>query len=133
MAGCVQRPSESVEEGELLSNLLYQIMTPCKIMNHVRTDDPLGGYTDAWTEGATFDASITKNGSTEAIIAERQGVSEIYSIVTKRSFLLNYHDVIKRVSDGAIFRITGNSKDMESHPSSTVQIAMVTAERWELT
>ena len=133
MAGCVPGSTEQVEEGEFLSNLLYQIMTPCKLMNHVRTDDTLGGYTDAWTEGATFDASITKDGSTEAVIAERQGVSEIYTVVTKRTFMLNYHDVIKRVSDGAIFRITSNAKDLEAHPASTVQIAMVTAERWELT
>ena len=116
-----------------MSNLLYQIMTPCKIMNHIRTDDPLGGYTEAWTEGATFDASITKDSSTEATIAERQGVSEIFTVVTKRSFLLNYHDVIKRISDGAIFRMTSNSKDLEAHPVSTVQIARATAERWELT
>ena len=133
MAGCVPGSTEQVEEGEFLSNLLYQIMTPCKLMNHVRTDDPLGGYTEVWTEGATFDASITKNSSTEATIAERQGVSEIFAVVTKRSFLLNYNDVIKRVSDGAIFRITSNAKDKEAHPASTVQIAMVTAERWELT
>ena len=133
MAGCIQRPSESVEEGEFLSNLLYQIMTPCKIMNHIRADDALGGFTESWEEGATFDASITKDSSVETLIAERQGVSEIYTVVTKRSFLLNYHDVIKRVSDGAIFRITSNAKDMEAHPASTVQIARVTAERWELT
>ena len=132
MAGCVPGSAESVEEGVLLSNLLYQIMTPCKIMNHVRTDDPLGGYTEAWTEGATFDASITKNGSVEAIIAEQQGVREIFSVVTKKTFMLNYHDVIKRVSDGATFRITSNAKDLEAHPASTIQIAMVTAERWEL-
>ena len=116
-----------------MSNLLYQIMTPCKIMNHVRTDDPLGGYTETWQEGATFDASITKNGSTEVTIAERQGISEIFSVVTKRSFLLNHHDVIKRMSDGAIFRLTSNSKDLEAHPASTIQIALATAERWELT
>ena len=58
--------------------------------------------------------------------------SEIYTVVTKKSFLLDYHDVFRRISDGQIFRVTGMAKDSEAPARSSVQIAKVTAERWEL-
>lgn len=114
-------------------SLLEQMMTPCKLYNHIRQDDPYGGYTEEWQEGASFEAAIAKDSSTEATIAQQQGVSEIFTVVTWKNFLLSYHDVFKRVSDGAVFRVTSNGKDSEAHPASTVKISKVTAERWELT
>jgi len=120
-----------MEEG-LLLNLLYQIMEDCVLLNHITTDDPYGGYTDVWTEGASFKAAISKNNSTEAVVAERQGISEIFIVVTMKGMNLGYHAVFKRKRDGAIFRVTGTNKDNEAHPNSTIQIAKTTAERWEL-
>lgn len=114
-------------------NLLSQMMVDCKIMNHVRTDDPFGGYKEAWTEGATFKAAIAKNSSAEQLVAEQQGVSESFTVVVDQTMTLDYHDVFKRVSDGAIFRVTSRTVDSTAHPASTVQIAKVTAERWTLT
>lgn len=113
-------------------NLLYQMMTPCVFVNHVRTDDPLGGYTEAWQDGATFDAAIAKDSTTEAVVAEQQGINEIFTIVVRKGVSLDYHDVIKRLEDGAIFRVTSRSIDSEAHPASSIPIAKVTAERWEL-
>ena len=112
--------------------LLEGMSDSCKIMNHVRQDDPYGGYTDTWTEGASFDATIIKNSTTEAIIAEKQGITEIFTVVTKKSFPLDYHDVFKRVSDGQIFRVTSNAKDSEAPDMSSVKICKVTAEKWVL-
>ena len=110
--------------------LLHDMMEDCKIMNHVRVDDAYGSYTETWQEGATFKATIIKNSSNEATIAEKQGVSEIFTIVTPKDFLLDYHDVLKRVSDGQIFRVTSNGKDSDAPDASTVKIAKVTAEKW---
>lgn len=118
-----------MEEGELLS-LLSQMMNDCVLLNHIRVNDPFGGYKETWEEGATFQAAISKDGSIEAQIAERQELGEIYTVVTPRSFALNYHDVFRRISDGVLFRVTSNSQ--EAHPASTVQINRVSAERWEL-
>jgi hypothetical protein len=116
-----------------MTPLIYEIMDKCAIMNHVRVDDAYGSWTDTWTEGATFDASIIKNSTTEATVAERQGIKEIFTVVVKKDVPLSYHDVFKRKSDGAIFRVTSESKDSEAPARSTVKIAKVTAERWELT
>lgn len=113
-------------------SLLDSMMEKCVYLNHTRTDDAYGSSVDAWTEGSQFDAAIIKNSTIEATIAERQGVTEIFMVVTRRSFLLDYHDVFRRVSDGQIFRVTGMAKDSEAPDASTVQIAKVTAERWVL-
>lgn len=113
-------------------SLLTQMMEKCCILNHVRTDDDFGGYTDAWTEGATFDAAIAKNASPEQLVAEQQGLTEQFTVVVNQDFTLDYHDVFKRLSDYSIFRVTSRTQDSTAHPASTIKIAKVTAERWEL-
>lgn len=113
-------------------SLLTQMMDECRIMNRSRTDDGYGGYTEAWTEGATFRAAIAKQSSPEQEIAEKQGLSETFTVVVGQDFSLDYHEVFKRTSDGAIFRVTSRTVDSTAHPASTVKIAKVTAERWVL-
>ena len=113
-------------------SLLTQMMEECRILNHVRTDDPEGGYKNEWTDGATFLAALAKDSSPEVRVAEQQGVAEQYTVVVDQSFSLDYHDVFKRVSDGSIFRVTSRTQDSTAHPASTVKIARVTAERWVL-
>ena len=114
-------------------SLLDGMMEKCRIMNHIREDDPYGGSEIShWTEGASFDAVIIKDSSTEAVIAEKQGIKEIFTVVTKKGFKLDYHDVFKRLSDGETFRVTSKTKDSEAPDASTVRIAKVTAERCEL-
>lgn len=113
-------------------SLLTQMMTDCRILNHIRTDDDYGGYTDDWTEGAKFKAAIAKNSSPEILAAEQQGISEQFTVVVEKGFSLDYHDVFKRLDDDAIFRVTSRTTDSTAHPASTVKIATVTAERWVL-
>lgn len=112
--------------------LIQSMMEDCKILNHLRMDDDYGSSVDTWQEGSTFKAAIIKNSSTEATIAERQGVEEIFTVVTEKTFILDYHDAFKRLSDGQIFRVTGKAKDSEAPDASTVKIAKTTAEKWVL-
>jgi head-tail adaptor len=121
-----------MEEGGFPVSLLTQMMEECRILNHVRADDDFGGYTDTWTEGATFNAAIAKNASPEQQIAEKEGITEAFTVVVQQDFTLDYHDVFKRVRDNAIFRVTSRTTDSTAHPASTVKIAKVTAERWVL-
>ena len=113
-------------------SLLTQMMEDCRILNHVRIDDDFGGYSETWTEGAKFKAAIAKNTSPEQLVAEKEGVSEAFTVVVEQDFPLDYHDVFKRLSDNAIFRTTSRTTDSTAHPASTVKIAKVTAERWVL-
>lgn len=110
--------------------LLDSMMDECRIMNHIRTDDAYGSSVDTWTEGSKFLATIIKDSTTEAIVAEKQGITEIFTVVIRKGFKLDFHDVFKRLSDGQIFRVTSNVTDSEAPDISTVKIAKVTAEKW---
>lgn len=112
--------------------MIEQMMDDCVLYNHIRTDDGYGGTDHEWQEGATFKASIIKNNSTEATIAEKQGVAEVFTVVVPKGFVLEYHDAFKRLKDGSVFRVTGTTTDNEAPEASTVKISKVTAERWSL-
>jgi len=130
LAGCFQISLGSVEEGELTVSLIENLMENCTLLNRVRRNDGYGGYTETWEDGATFKATIIKNSTTEATLAERQGASEIFTIVVPKGFSLDFHDVLRRESDGSVFRVTSLTKDSEAPEQSTVKISKVTAERW---
>lgn len=131
MAVSICRSAESMEEGGILS-LLDSMMEECRIMNHIRVDDEYGSSADYWSEGSKFSATIVKNSTTEAIVAEREGITEIFTVIVKKGMTLDYHDVFKRLSDGQIFRVTGTTKDSEAPNASMVKIAKTTAEKWVL-
>lgn len=113
-------------------NLIESMMEDCVFLNKVKVDDPVGGYKDDYQSGITFKAAVIKTNTTETQIAEKSGMSEIFNIVTDKSMVLEFHDVIRRVSDGEIFRVTSRAVDSQAPAASTVQIAKVTAERWVL-
>lgn len=113
-------------------NLIESMMEDCVFLNKVKVDDPVGGYRDSYQDGITFKAAILKNSTTEAQIAEKNGITEIFTIVTDKAMKLEYHDVLRRVSDGSIFRVTSRATDSAAPEKSTVPIAKVSAERWVL-
>ena len=110
--------------------LIDSMMERCVMQDKTSLPDGMGGFSYAWTDGAEFDATIIKISSPAITVAEQQGVSEQYNVVVKSGVPLDFHDVFKRKSDGATFRVTGYSRDSEAPAASTVKIAKVTAERW---
>lgn len=113
---------------------LYEtMMEDCTMLDKVSEADGLGGFTSTWIDGATFKAAIVKNNTLEAAIAQKSGVTEVYTVTVNKGTPLAFHDVFKRVSDGAVFRVTSNIKDSESPNVASFAIGNVTAERWELT
>lgn len=102
------------------------------IMNKITQPDGYGGYTTAWTEGATIRASLRLDNSMQARIGEKQGVTSVFTLMTAKSIVLGYHDVVKRVEDGQYFRITSNGIDKATPKTASLNIRSVTAEKWEL-
>lgn len=122
-----------MEKGGVSVSLLDSMKERCVILNHIRQDDPYGGFVnESWEPGASFDAVIIKNTTTEAQIAEKQGIKELFTVVVDKAFGLEFHDVFKRLSDGAVFRVTSMQRDSEAPDMSSVPIGKVTAERWEI-
>ena len=111
-------------------SMIEEMMTQCIMMDKVSVPDGLGGFNFIWQDGAEFKATVIKDSSPEMLIAEKQGITETYTIVTKSNVGLQYHDVFRRVEDGQIFRVTSNTVDSKAPAHSTVQIGKVTAEKW---
>lgn len=111
-------------------SLLTDAMESCKFMDKQTVDDGYGGYLEVFTEGATIDAAIVLDSSMQARIAEKQGVTALYTITTKRNVNLQYHDVLKRVRDGKVFRVTSDGDDKHTPQAATLNMRQVSAEEW---
>lgn len=103
------------------------------IMERTRVPDGEGGFTTQWSDGATIDLAIRHDSTIEARKAEAEGVTSTYTFLAPINCGLEFHDVLKRVSDGVIFRITSNSGDEYTPNSSSLKLTSFTAERWMLT
>ena len=115
-------------------SLLDQAMTDCNMYRQVRRPDGYGGYTTVWEEDttSTFKAAIVFDNSIEARIAQAQGVTSLYTVTTRKEKVLMYHNVIKRLSDGKILRITSDGDDKATPASASLNMRQCTAEEFTL-
>jgi hypothetical protein len=118
---------------EDIMNLIDEQMEACQVIDKTSVPDGQGGFDYVWKAGAEFQAAITKDSSLQARVAEKQGVTEIYTITVKRGTILNVNDVVKRLSDNTTYRVTSNIKDDETPDRATFQYGQVTAEKWVIT
>lgn len=109
-------------------SLIDEYMVDCHIMDKTTVPDGLGGVKTTWVQGALIQAAITFNTSMEARVAEKQGVTSLYQITTKKSIALRYHDVITRDSDNKIFRVTSDGDDNKTPQSAGLNMRVVNAE-----
>lgn len=113
-------------------SLLQQAMTDVVAMEKTRVSDGEGGFIVDWVDGAVFKAAITFDTSMQSRIGEKQGVSSRYTVTTSKNAKLEFHDVIRRLNDGKIFRITSDGDDKQTPDSASFQFLQVTAEEWWL-
>lgn len=113
-------------------SLLQQAMTDVVAMEKTRVSDGEGGFIVDWVDGAVFKAAITFDTSMQSRIGEKQGVSSRYTVTTSKNAKLEYHDVIRRLNDGKIFRVTSDGDDKQTPDSASFQFLQVTAEEWVL-
>ena len=113
-------------------SLLNQAMTDVVLMDKRREPDGEGGFITDWIESVVFQAAITFDTSMESRIGEKQGVSSRYTVTTSKAAKLDYNDIIKRLSDGKVFRITSDGDDKQTPKSASFQFLQVTAEEWVL-
>lgn len=113
-------------------SLLDNAMENVILLEKTRVPDGEGGFITRWSEGAVFKAAVTFDTSMESRIAEKQGVTSRYTVTTRKSAMLEFHDVFRRISDGKIFRVTSDGDDKYSPNSSSLNMRQVTAEEWSI-
>lgn len=113
-------------------SLLELAREPFVMLNQPTASDSYGSFSRQWTEGTTFLAAVTLNHSSEARIAAASDSKGQYTVTTKKAVTLRYHDVIRRIRDGAVFRITSNGTDDKTPDTATLDMRQVSAEEWRL-
>ena len=68
----------------------------------------------------------------EARIAEKQGVTSIYSVLVEQSVPIEYGNYYKDAVNGSTYRVTSNPEEKHAPVSSTLKVKFFTAERKEL-
>ena len=125
MAGDVCIPSCTVEED---MSLLTKNKVECMRMIKTSVDDGYGGEEPAWTNGATFQAAIIPMSSTEIIAAAQHDAKATYNVLTDLSVTLMHDDIIRRISDGKLYRITQDGDDDKTPKGAGLKLRKVTAE-----
>ena len=111
-------------------SLLTQAMADVVMHEKKRVSDGEGGFTTKWEDGVQFKAAINFDSSIEARTAEKAGVTSLYTVTVPLNCKLEYHDALKRLRDGKVFRVTSDGDDKITPPSASFQFAQVTAEEW---
>lgn len=95
----------------------------------IRTDTPdgLGGDTAGWTEGATIAAALADVHETIVTLGGGRAVKQQATLYLSREETIAPGDVLRRVSDGALFRLTGYG--VEAPAEGEIPLQKVPAER----
>lgn len=106
----------------------FTLLTP------VMVPDGEGGSTTTWHDNTKFFAAAVKDTSPEVRAAERAGSTPEYTLTISEYTPVNiaYHDVVKRDSDGAVFRAISSSVDSKPPKRATFNFSQVRCELWQL-
>ena len=113
-------------------SLISSAMEGFHMMDKTTTLDEYGGIKVEYKEGAGIELAPEFDASTQARIAQQEGVNVRYSFFMKKKYNIKFPDVIKRDADGQIFRITSNGTDNKTPDSAGLDLRKVEAEMWEL-
>lgn len=113
-------------------SLVDNAMEKSNIMDKTTTPDGRGGVITTYKEGAEIKVAYSFDTSTQARVAEQAGTSDRYTLTTRRSVNLQYHDIVKRARDGKVFRVTSDGDDNFTPSTSSLDMRQVEAEEWKI-
>lgn len=113
-------------------SLLDEAFEDYVMLDRITSDDGYGGTDVTWKDGATIQGAMVFNSSLQARVAGANGVTSLYTLTTRKNVSLEYHDVIKRVRDNKIFRVTSDGDDVFTPKSAGLDMRQVTCEEWRL-
>lgn len=110
-------------------SLLDDFKRPCVLMEKVRAPDGEGGFTTVWSEGAAFENYQALDQSMQARIAEKQGVTSLYTALVAANFPIVFGDYFKDRQTGETYRVTSNPQERIAPQSASFALKAFTAER----
>lgn len=113
-------------------SLVESAMEKFYIIDKVTSLDEYGSVKTEYKEGASIMVAPSFDASTQARIAQQEGVNVRYSFYMKKNLNLKFPDIIKRSADGTYFRITSDGTDNKTPKTAGLDLRKVEAERWEL-
>lgn len=110
---------------------LYEAMeTSVTILDRTTANDGEGGTITTYVDGASLNVAIVFDSSMQSRIANKQGVSSLYTVTAPKNSGLTYHTLFRRNSDNKIFRVTSDDDDKLTPEMATFSFTQVTAEEW---
>jgi hypothetical protein len=113
-------------------SLMDEYAVECVLLVKTRTDDPLGGYSVSWVDGAKFTAAWEYVSAPEMMVAEQQGVSRVYNIYVDKTLDLDYHEAFRRTDNNQVYRVTNPGTDRKTPSFSRLNRQLIEVEKWEL-
>lgn len=113
-------------------SLLDEAFESFTIMDKVTSDDGYGGVVTEWAEGATISGAIVYDSSAIMKVAQAAGSTAAYTLTVKKNVDLDFYTVVKRMSDGRIFRVLANSDDKKTPDSAHLNMRQYPVEDWAL-
>ncbi len=110
----------------------YLQMDKFVIMDKTTESDGLGGVITVWKEGAPVLVALQQESATGKQIAQALTGVKTFTVVTKRNVVFRFGDVIKRVRDGRVYRISADAEDLKTPNSSSLDMRQTTAEDYHL-
>lgn len=111
-------------------SLLYESMEECTMLDKISVEDGYGGFYTIYQDGANFNAAVVLDNSMQSRIAEKEGVTALYTVTTEKNINLQFHDVFRRNSDQKIFRVLSDGDDKKTPNSALLNMRQVSAEEW---
>ena len=118
-------------KGTILESFASETGEEFVVMNINLTDDGYGGQAYRVVEGLHFNAVLILGNSIQAEIAQKQGVTGIYTLAYPKSLDIPARTVIRRIKDGKYLRtieLDGNPMPDES----SVEVKVTRAEDYIL-
>lgn len=113
-------------------SLVDEAMEKSYIIDKTTAPDGRGGVITRYVEGAEIKVAYSFDTSVESRVAEKDDALNRFTLTTKQSINLQYHDIVKRDRDGKIFRVTSDGDDNKTPASSPLDMRQVEAEEWSL-
>lgn len=113
-------------------SLLSDQFEPFTILDKRTVSDGYGGYVEIYVDGAPITAAVSLMSATEMIAAAQIQSRATYNIITEKNINLQDHDVVRRESDGKIFRVNSDGDDNKTPNSASLNMRVVKAEEWRL-